>query len=191
MCIRGQESNGAGLAFKSRGKTDVLNRQVSAGVLDEFAGALSGIIVQHVSAAEYHKVIRGFRRDNVRINVPVGILEVGRGKHNFRANVGFSLIAIDKYLGIVKRAIRKIRIAALRFNHYGLIVLAGRASGCGIGENTVFRQDVFSLAILFWISPLLTGLALFYIAVFSFWLGRAFKSIRPIFRSYVPVLAVL
>ncbi len=57
MCIRGQESNGAGLAFKSRGKADVLNREASAGVLDEFGGALSSIIVQHVSAAEYHKVI--------------------------------------------------------------------------------------------------------------------------------------
>src|ERR1700730_14597319 len=126
MGIRGQESNGAGLAFKSRGKADVLNREASTGVLDEFGGALSSIIVQHVSAAEYDKVIWRFRRNNVRINIPVRILEVGRGKHNFRANVGFSFVAIDKYLGIVKHAIGKIGIAAFPFNHYGLIVLEGR-----------------------------------------------------------------
>src|SRR5580700_12199263 len=42
---------------------------------------------------------------------------------------------------------------------------------------------VLCIAVLLWISPLLTGLALFYIAVFSFWLQKAFTKIRPIFRE--------
>src|SRR5580658_10680128 len=42
---------------------------------------------------------------------------------------------------------------------------------------------VLCVAVLLWISPLLTGLALFYIAVFSFWLQKAFTKIRPIFRE--------
>jgi subfamily B ATP-binding cassette protein MsbA len=42
---------------------------------------------------------------------------------------------------------------------------------------------IFSMTVLLWISPLLTGLALFYIAIFSFWLQKAFAKIRPIFRE--------
>jgi subfamily B ATP-binding cassette protein MsbA len=42
---------------------------------------------------------------------------------------------------------------------------------------------IFCMAVLFWISSLLTGLALFYIALFAFWLQKAFTKIRPIFRE--------
>jgi ABC-type multidrug transport system fused ATPase/permease subunit len=42
---------------------------------------------------------------------------------------------------------------------------------------------ILSMAVLFWISSLLTGLALLYIFVFSFWLQKAFTNIRPIFRE--------
>ena len=40
-----------------------------------------------------------------------------------------------------------------------------------------------SVFILLWISPLLTGLALLFIAIFAGILGKAFKKIRPIFRE--------
>ena len=40
-----------------------------------------------------------------------------------------------------------------------------------------------SVFILLWISPLLTGLALLFIAIFAGTLGKAFKKIRPIFRE--------
>ncbi|MGA7239693.1 MAG: ABC transporter ATP-binding protein [Bryobacteraceae bacterium] len=42
---------------------------------------------------------------------------------------------------------------------------------------------VFSLAALLWISPVLTGLALLFIAGFAFGLRKAFGNIRPIFRE--------
>ncbi len=42
---------------------------------------------------------------------------------------------------------------------------------------------LLSLGFLVWLSPLLTGLALAFIAVFGFGLSRAFKKIRPIFRE--------
>jgi subfamily B ATP-binding cassette protein MsbA len=42
---------------------------------------------------------------------------------------------------------------------------------------------VFSLAVLLWISPVLTLLALLFIAVFGFFLRKAFGRIRPIFRE--------
>jgi subfamily B ATP-binding cassette protein MsbA len=42
---------------------------------------------------------------------------------------------------------------------------------------------VFSLAVLLWISPLLTGLALLFIAAFGLGLRKAFGNIRPIFRE--------
>ena len=42
---------------------------------------------------------------------------------------------------------------------------------------------VFSLVVLLWISPLLTGLALLFIASFAFGLRKAFSNIRPIFRE--------
>ena len=42
---------------------------------------------------------------------------------------------------------------------------------------------VFSLAVLLWISPLLTLLALLFIGVFGFFLRKAFGRIRPIFRE--------
>ncbi len=42
---------------------------------------------------------------------------------------------------------------------------------------------VFSLAVLLWISPLLTGLALLFIAGFALGLRKAFGNIRPIFRE--------
>jgi subfamily B ATP-binding cassette protein MsbA len=42
---------------------------------------------------------------------------------------------------------------------------------------------LFSLAVLLWISPLLTGLALLFIAAFGFGLQKAFGNIRPIFRE--------
>jgi subfamily B ATP-binding cassette protein MsbA len=42
---------------------------------------------------------------------------------------------------------------------------------------------VFSLAVLLWISPLLTLMALVFIAAFAFFLRKAFGRIRPIFRE--------
>ncbi len=42
---------------------------------------------------------------------------------------------------------------------------------------------LFSLTVLLWISPLLTGFALFYISIFSLWLRKSFAKIRPIFRE--------
>ncbi|HEX3876564.1 MAG TPA: ABC transporter ATP-binding protein [Bryobacteraceae bacterium] len=42
---------------------------------------------------------------------------------------------------------------------------------------------IFSLGVLLWISPLLTGLALLFISGFSFGLSKAFRRIRPIFRE--------
>jgi subfamily B ATP-binding cassette protein MsbA len=42
---------------------------------------------------------------------------------------------------------------------------------------------LFSLVVLLWISPLLTGLALLFIAVFALGLRKAFGRIRPIFRE--------
>src|SRR5262249_54647250 len=42
---------------------------------------------------------------------------------------------------------------------------------------------LLSLAFLLWLSPLLTGLALAFIAAFAFGLSKAFKNIRPIFRE--------
>jgi ABC-type multidrug transport system fused ATPase/permease subunit len=42
---------------------------------------------------------------------------------------------------------------------------------------------LFSMAVLLWISPALTGLALVFIAAFGFFLNKAFGRIRPIFRE--------
>ena len=42
---------------------------------------------------------------------------------------------------------------------------------------------LFSMAVLLWISPLLTVLALLFIGVFGFVLNKAFRRIRPIFRE--------
>jgi ABC-type multidrug transport system fused ATPase/permease subunit len=42
---------------------------------------------------------------------------------------------------------------------------------------------LFSLGVLLWISPLLTVLALVFIAAFGFGLSKAFRGIRPIFRE--------
>lgn len=56
--------------------------------------------------------------------------------------------------------------------------------GTGLVE---FAGGIFtallSLGFLLWLSPLLTGLALAFIAAFGFGLSKAFKSIRPIFRE--------
>ncbi len=42
---------------------------------------------------------------------------------------------------------------------------------------------LFSMAVLLWISPLLTVMALVFIGVFAFALNKAFRRIRPIFRE--------
>jgi subfamily B ATP-binding cassette protein MsbA len=42
---------------------------------------------------------------------------------------------------------------------------------------------LFSLGVLLWISPLLTGMALMFLAVFALFLRKSFKGIRPIFRE--------
>ncbi|MBZ5585254.1 MAG: ABC transporter ATP-binding protein/permease [Acidobacteriia bacterium] len=56
--------------------------------------------------------------------------------------------------------------------------------GTGIVDFTgAILLAFLSLAILLWTSPVLTGMALAFIAVFAFGLQKAFSRIRPIFRE--------
>ncbi len=56
--------------------------------------------------------------------------------------------------------------------------------GTGIVDFTgAILLALLSLAILLWTSPVLTGMALAFIAVFAFGLQKAFGRIRPIFRE--------